>query len=56
VLGRPILALEANLDFFYGVLKPLLDADLGETIVQLVFNLDDNSPIKKRSKINFNYE
>jgi hypothetical protein len=56
VLGRPILALEANSEIFYEVLKPLLNANLGETIVWLVFNLDDNSPIKKRSKINLNCE
>jgi hypothetical protein len=56
VLGRPILALEVNSEIFYQALKPLLDANLGKTIVQPIFNLDDNSPIKKRSRINFDYE
>jgi hypothetical protein len=37
-------------------LKPLLDAKLGENIVRHVFNLDDNSPIKKKTKNNLDYE
>jgi hypothetical protein len=32
VLGRQILALEANLEIFDEVLKPLLDAESSETI------------------------
>jgi hypothetical protein len=55
-LGMPILALEANSKIFTEVLKPLLDANLSKTIVQLVFNLDDNSSIKKRSRINLDCE
>ncbi len=51
-LGRSILALELDSKIFDEVLKPLLDVNLGETIVQPIFNLDDNSPIKKRTKIN----
>jgi hypothetical protein len=38
------------------VFKPLLDAKLGKNIVKLGFNLDDNSPIEKRTKINLDYE
>jgi hypothetical protein len=45
VLWRPILALEANSKIFDEVLKPLLDVDLGKTIVPLIFNLNDGSPI-----------
>jgi hypothetical protein len=55
-LGRPILALEANSKIFDEVLKPLLDAKLGENIVKLYFNLDDDSPIRKRVRININCE
>jgi hypothetical protein len=56
VLQRPILALEADLEIFDEMLKPLLDSNSGKTIVQHVFNLDDNSPIKKRSRINLDCE
>jgi len=38
------------------MLKPLLDVKLGEIVVQHVFNLDDDFPIKKKTKINLNYE
>jgi hypothetical protein len=55
-LGRPILALEADLEIFDEVLKPLLDAKSSKTIVWLVFNLDDDSPIKKKTIINFHCE
>jgi hypothetical protein len=55
-LHKFILALEAYLDIFYEVLKLPLDAKLDRTIVQFVFNLDDDSPIKKKSKINFDRE
>jgi hypothetical protein len=55
-LGRPILALEADSKIFDEVLKPLLDVDLSETIVRPIFNLDDNSPIKKITKINLDCE
>ncbi len=56
-LGRPILAFEANSDMFYEVLKPLLVVESSETkIVRCVFNLDDDSPIQKRAKINLNCE
>jgi hypothetical protein len=55
-LGRPILALEVNSKTFDEVLKPLLDVDSDEIIVQLVFNLDDDSFIKKRTKINLDHE
>jgi hypothetical protein len=44
-LGRCILALEADLEIFDEILKPLLDAKSGETIVWPIFNLDDDSPI-----------
>jgi hypothetical protein len=37
-------------------LKPLLDVELNKNIVKHVFNLDDNSPIKKKTKINLDYE
>ncbi len=57
VLGRPTLALEANLKIFDEVLKPFFDAKLSETnIVRSVFNLGDDSPIHKRARINLNYE
>jgi hypothetical protein len=55
-LGRPILALEAYSEIFDEVLKPLLDVNLGETIVWPIFNLDDNPPIKKKTKINLDCE
>jgi hypothetical protein len=55
-LGRPILALEVDSKIFDEVLKPLLDADSSEIIVRHVFNLDDDSPIKKRTRINLDYE
>jgi hypothetical protein len=53
-LGRPIFALKADSKIFDEVLKPLLDAS--ETIVGPIFNLDDNYPIQKRTKINFDCE
>ncbi len=55
-LGRLIFALEVDSKIFNEVLKPLLDAKLGENIVRHVFNLDDNSPIKKKTKNNLDYE
>jgi hypothetical protein len=55
-LGRPILALEADSKIFDEVLKPLLDADLGKTIVHPIFNLDDDSPILKKTRINLDCE
>jgi hypothetical protein len=55
-LGRPILALEVDSKIFDEVLKPLLDVELGETIVRPIFNLDDNSPIQKIVRINLNCE
>jgi hypothetical protein len=45
VLGRPILALKVDSKIFDEVLKPFLDAKSSETVIQLVFNLDDNFPI-----------
>jgi len=56
VLGRPIFALEVDSKIFDKVLKPLLDVDSSEIIVRLVFNLDDDSPIKKRTRIDLNCE
>ncbi len=56
MLGRPILALEVDLKIFDEMLKPLLDVNLGEIIVRPIFNFDDNYPIKKRTKINFDCE
>jgi hypothetical protein len=47
VLGKPILALEADSKIFDEVLKLLLDVNSCNTIVWPIFNLDDNSPIKK---------
>jgi hypothetical protein len=55
-LHKPILAFETDPNIFYEVLKPLLDAKLDKTIVQFVFNLDDDSPIKKIAKINLDCE
>jgi hypothetical protein len=55
-LGRPILALKVDSKIFDEVLKPLLDVELGKIIIQLVFNLDDYSPIQKKVKINFDCE
>jgi len=55
-LNKPILALEANPDIFDEVLKMPLDAKLNKIIVQSVFNLDDDSPIKKRAKFNLDCE
>jgi hypothetical protein len=55
-LHKLILALEAYLDIFYEMLKLPLDAKLDMTIVRFVFNLDDDSPIKKKTKINFDRE
>jgi hypothetical protein len=55
-LKRSILVLEANLEILDEVLKPLLDVELRENIVKLGFNLDDNSPIQKRAKINLDCE
>jgi hypothetical protein len=52
VLQRPILTLEADLEIFDEMLKPLLDSNSNKTVIQHVFNLDDNSPIKKKSRIN----
>jgi hypothetical protein len=54
VLGRLILALKPDSEIYDEVLKPFLDAKSSETITQLVFNLDDNSPIQKRARINLN--
>jgi len=54
VLGRLILAFKADLKIFDEVLKPLLDAKLGENIIRPSFNLDDDSLIQKRAKINLN--
>jgi hypothetical protein len=51
-----ILALKADLEIFDEVMKALLDAESSETIVPLVFNLDDDFPIQKRTKINIDYE
>jgi hypothetical protein len=56
VLGRPILALEVDSEIFYEVLKPFLDVELGKNIVRPIFNLDDNFPIQKKAKINFDCE
>lgn len=56
VFGRPILALEVDSEIFYEVLKPLLDANLGKVVVRPIFNLDDDSPIKKKIRINLDYE
>jgi hypothetical protein len=36
---------EVDSKIFDQVLKPLLDVKLGENIMKLVFNLDDDSPI-----------
>jgi hypothetical protein len=55
-LGRSILALKANSEIFEELLNPILDAKLGETIVGPIFNLDDNSPIQKLTKISLDYE
>ncbi len=55
-LRRPILVLEVNSKILDEVLKPLLDVELGENIIKFGFNLDDNSPIQKRAKINLDYE
>jgi hypothetical protein len=44
-LGRPILALDADLEMFDEVLKPLLDVESSGTIVWPIFNHDDNFPI-----------
>jgi hypothetical protein len=54
--GKPIFALEVDSEIFDEVLKPLLDANLGKIIVRPIFNLDDDSPIKKKIRINLNYE
>jgi hypothetical protein len=45
VLGKSILALEVDSKIFHEVLKPFLDAKLGENIVSLNFNLDKDFPI-----------
>jgi hypothetical protein len=45
-----------NSKIFDEVLKLLLDADSCETVVSPAFNLDDDSPIKKRTRINLDYE
>jgi len=55
-LGRPILALEVDSEIFDEVLKPLFEVELGENIVKSCFNLDDNSPIQKKARINLNCE
>jgi hypothetical protein len=55
-LGRLILALKVDLKIFDEVLKPLLDVDLGENIVKPSFNLDDNSPIQKKARVNLDCE
>jgi hypothetical protein len=55
-LGRLILALEVDSKIFNEVLKPLSDAKLSKNIVRHVFNLDDDSPIEKRVKINLDCE
>jgi hypothetical protein len=52
-LGRPILAFKVNSKIFDEVLKPLLVVELSKTIVWCVFNLDNDSPIQKRARINF---
>jgi hypothetical protein len=51
-LGRQILIIEVDSKIFDEVLKPFLDVKSGEN----VFNLDDDSPIEKKTKINFNCE
>ncbi len=55
-LGRPILALENDSKIFDKVLKPLLDANLGKTIVCPIFNLDDDFSHKKKTRINLDCE
>jgi hypothetical protein len=45
VLGRLILAFEVDSKTFDEVLKPLLDAKLGENIVRPIFTRNDDSPI-----------
>jgi len=55
-LKRSIFALKVDLEIFDEMLKPLLDADSNKTILRHVFNLDDNPPIKKRSRINLDCE
>ncbi len=44
-LGKSILVLEVDSKIFHEVFKPLLDAELGENIVKLGFNLDEDFPI-----------
>jgi hypothetical protein len=55
-LGRPILALEVDQNIFDEMLKPLLDVKSSKIVVYHVFNLDDDFPIKKRTKINVDCE
>lgn len=55
-LGKPILVLKVDSKIFDQVLNPLLDVELGENIMKLVFNLDDDSPIWRKIVINFHCE
>jgi len=55
-LGKLIPILEVDSKIFREVLKPLLDVKLGKNIFRLDFNRDEDSPIQKRAKINFNCE
>jgi len=55
-LGRPIFAFKADSKIFDEVFEPLLDAESNKTIVGPIFNLDDDFPIQKRTKIKLDFE
>jgi hypothetical protein len=55
-LGRQILIVEVDSKIFDEVLKPFLDVKSGKNIIKHVFNLDDDFPIQKKTKINSNCE
>jgi hypothetical protein len=53
---RPILALEVDSKIFDEILNSLLDEKSCKNITKFGFNFDDDFPIQKRTKINFDCE
>jgi hypothetical protein len=51
-----ILVLKVDSKKIHEVLKPVLDVELGKNIFGHGFNLDEDSPIQKKAKININCE
>ncbi len=48
--------MEVDSNIFHEVFKPLLDVESNENIVRPNFNLDEDSPIQKKAKIDLDCE